>query len=112
MANTISASGSGLDIPTLVSQLVTAARTPTETRINNAGNTATAKLSAIGQIKSAMTSLQAALEKMGDAADTPAFKATVQAGAGFTATSTSKAEARRWSIGPGIGRRPASMCDR
>ncbi len=43
MANSISASGSGLDIPTLVSQLVTAARTPTEKRINTAGTTANAK---------------------------------------------------------------------
>ena len=36
MANQISASGSGLDIPSLVSQLVQATRTPTETRINSA----------------------------------------------------------------------------
>lgn len=98
MANSISASGSGLDIPTLVSQLVSAARTPTETRINSAGNTATAKLSAIGQIKSAMTSLQTAMEKMGEAADTPAFKASVQSGAGFTATTTSKAVAGDYNV--------------
>lgn len=55
MANQISASGSGLDIPSLVSQLVQATRAPTETRINSAGSAATAKLSAIGQVKSAMT---------------------------------------------------------
>lgn len=98
MATTISTSGSGLDIPTLVSQLVTAARSPTETRINKAGNTATSKLSAIGQIKSAMTSLQGALEKLGTAADTPSYKATVQAGAGFTATTTAKAVAGDYSV--------------
>ena len=98
MANTINASGSRLDIPTLVSQLVTAARTPTETRINMAGNTATAKLSAIGQIKGAMTTLQTSLQKMGEAADTPAFKATVQAAAGFTATTASKAVAGDYNV--------------
>jgi len=98
MANTISASGSGLDIPTLVSQLVTAARTPTETRINKAGTTATAKLSAIGQIKSAMTSLQGALEKMSAAADAPSFKATTASGAGYTAAATSKAVAGDYSV--------------
>jgi flagellar hook-associated protein 2 len=98
MANTISASGSGLDIPSLVSQLVSAARTPTENRINSAGSTATAKLSAIGQIKSAMTSLQTALEKMGEAADTPSYKATVQSGAGYTAATTAKAVPGDYSV--------------
>ena len=98
MANTISTSGSGLDIPTLVSQLVSAARTPTEKRINTAGTTANAKLSAIGQIKSAMTTLQGALEKMAAASDTAAFKATVPAAAGFTATATSKAVPGDYSV--------------
>ncbi|MBO9715907.1 MAG: flagellar filament capping protein FliD [Pseudoxanthomonas sp.] len=98
MANTISASGSGLDIPTLVSQLVSSTRTPTENRINSAGTAANAKLSAIGQIKSAMTTLQGALEKMSAAADTPGFKATVPTAAGFTATTTSTAVAGDYSV--------------
>lgn len=98
MANTISASGSGLDIPTLVSQLVTATRTPTETRINKAGTAATAKLSAIGQIKSAMTSLQTAVEKMSAAADAPSFKTTVASGAGYTASAGTKAVAGDYSV--------------
>ncbi|WP_372013706.1 flagellar filament capping protein FliD [Pseudoxanthomonas sp. 10H] len=98
MANSISASGSGLDIPTLVSQLVSAARTPTEKRINTAGTTANAKLSAIGQIKSAMTTLQGALEKMSAGADAPSFKATVPSAAGFTASATSKAVAGDYSV--------------
>lgn len=98
MANSISASGSGLDIPTLVSQLVANARAPAEKRINSAGTAATAKLSAIGQIKGAMTTLQGALEKMSAAADTPSFKATVPAAAGFTATAGSKAVAGDYSV--------------
>lgn len=98
MATTISATGSGLDIPTLVSQLVTATRTPTETRINTAGTAATAKLSAIGQVKSVMTSLQTALNSVISSADSTAYKATVASGAGFTATTTSKSVAGSYSV--------------
>ena len=98
MANQISASGSGLDIPSLVSQLVQATRTPTETRINSAGSAATAKLSAIGQVKSAMTSLQSALEKMASAADAPSYKTTVGTGAGYAASASSKAVPGDYSV--------------
>ena len=56
------------------------------------------RLSAIGQIKSAMTTLQGALEKMAAASDTAAFKATVPAAAGFTATATSKAVPGDYSV--------------
>ncbi|MCD7099423.1 flagellar filament capping protein FliD [Stenotrophomonas sp. MMGLT7] len=98
MATSISATGSGLDIPTLVSQLVTAARTPTETRINTAGTTATAKLSAISQVKNVMTTLQTALNSVISSADSTAYKATVASGAGFTATTTSSAVAGSYSV--------------
>lgn len=95
---TSSVTGSGLDIPSLVSQLVTAARTPTATRINSAGSAATAKLSAIGQVKSSMTTLQSALNKVISSADTTAYKATVQADAGFTATTTSNSATGSYSV--------------
>jgi flagellar hook-associated protein 2 len=98
MATSISTGGSGLDIPTLVSQLVTAARSPTETRINNETSAANTKLSAVGQIKSAMTGLQTALDKVVGGADTPAYKATAASGAGFTATTASNAVAGNYSI--------------
>ncbi|HBK46809.1 MAG TPA: flagellar protein [Xanthomonadaceae bacterium] len=95
---TTSVTGSGLDIPSLVSQLVTAARTPTETRINNAGTTATTKLSAISQVKSSMTTLQTALNKVISSADTSAYKATIEKDAGFTATTTSTAVTGSYSV--------------
>ena len=98
MATTISATGSGLDIPTLVEKLVTAARTPTQTRINTAGTAATAKLSAIGQVKSVMTTLQSALASVVSSADSTAYKATVGTGAGFTATATSSAVTGSYSV--------------
>lgn len=87
----ISTGGSGLDIASLVSQLVQAARIPTETRINSATSAISAKLSAVGQIKNSLTSLQTALEKLGTAAEKPGYQAKVQDGAGFTAEATSDA---------------------
>lgn len=95
---TTSVTGSGLDIPTLVSQLVTAARTPTQTRINSAGTAATAKLTAIGQVKSSMATLQSALDKVISSADTAASKATIDKDAGFTATTTSASAAGNYSV--------------
>jgi len=91
-------SGSGLDIPTLVSSLVTAARTPTQNRINAAGTASTAKLSAISQVKSIMTSLQGSLSAVASSADTAAYKATVQNEAGFTASTSSAAAAGSYSV--------------
>lgn len=90
--------GSGLDIPTMVSNLVTAARTPAENRINAAGTASTAKLSAISQVKSIMTSLQSALASVVGSADTPSYKASVPTDAGFTATPSSSAAAGSYSI--------------
>ena len=83
--------GSGLDIPTLVSQLVAAERAPTANRINDAGSAATAKLSALGTIKSSLGSLQSALEALGKSASTAAYKATVPEGAGFSASTSAGA---------------------
>ncbi len=80
--------GSGLDIPTLVSQLVAAERAPTAKRINDVGSATTAKLSALGTIKSSLSSLQGALGSLGKSAGVPSYKATVPDGAGFTASTS------------------------
>lgn len=90
--------GSGLDIPTLVAQLVAADRAPTENRINNQGTAATAKLSALSTIKSAMSNLQSALTTLNTNLSTPVFKSSVAEGAGFTASSTSTATAGSYEI--------------
>ena len=90
--------GSGLDIPTLVAQLVAADRAPTENRINSQGTAATAKLSALSTIKSAMSNLQSALTSLNTNLSTPAFKSSAADGAGFTASSTSTATAGSYDI--------------
>ena len=90
--------GSGLDIPTIVSQLVAADRAPTENRINNQGTAATAKLSALSTIKSAMSNLRSALDSLSTNLSTPAFKSTVAEGAGFSASSTAQASAGSYEI--------------
>ena len=90
--------GSGLDIPTLVSQLVAAERAPTANRINSAGSAATAKLSALGTIKSTLGNLQGSLESLAKSATTPAYKATVPDGAGFTASTSTGAVAGSYQV--------------
>jgi len=90
--------GSGLDIPTIVANLVAADRKPVEDRINNAGTKATAQLSALGTIKSGMTNLQTALKTLSEAASNPAYKATVGEGAGFTASATTSANPGNYSV--------------
>lgn len=94
----ISATGSGLDIPGLVSSLVSASRAPTEKRITTAGTAVNAKLSAVGQVKSAMDNLQTALGRLSKSADAPTFKATAAADAGFTATAAGGAVPGTYSV--------------
>ncbi|NND54287.1 MAG: flagellar filament capping protein FliD [Gammaproteobacteria bacterium] len=53
--------GSGLDVNSLVAQLVAAERQPTANRINLAEARANGELSAVGQIKSALSSFQDSL---------------------------------------------------
>lgn len=78
--------GSGLDIPTIVSQLVAAERAPAANRINTQGTAATAKLSALGSIKSSLSSLQSTLDALAKGADAPSFKASVPENSGFSAS--------------------------
>lgn len=90
--------GSGLDIPTIVSQLVAADRSPIENRINTQGTAATSKLSALGTIKSGLSNIQSSLKSLNEALSTPTFKTTVAEGAGFTASSTSTATTGSYNI--------------
>ncbi|MEN5427676.1 flagellar filament capping protein FliD [Stenotrophomonas pennii] len=77
--------GSGLDIPSLVSQLVANERAPKENQINNAGVAASAKLSSLGTIKSGMTSLQTALSALVKGVANPGIKASTPTESNFTA---------------------------
>lgn len=94
----LAAVGSGLDIPTIVSQLVAADRAPVENRINTLGTATTAKLSALGNIKSALSNLQSSLGTLSSAITTPSFKTTVATDAGYTASTSSSAAAGNYDI--------------
>ncbi|MDR7192568.1 flagellar hook-associated protein 2 [Luteimonas terrae] len=94
----ISATGSGIDIPSLVASLVSSSRAPTEQRITTVGTAVNAKLSAVGQVRNAMANLQTALNRLSTSADKPAFKATTGADAGFTATAATGAVPGSYSV--------------
>ena len=90
--------GSGLDIPTIVANLVAADRKPVADRINTAGTKASSQLSALGTIKSGMTNLQTALKTLTDSVDKQSYKATVADGAGFSANATTGANPGNYSV--------------
>lgn len=99
--SSLAAVGSGLDIPTIVSQLVAAERKPTADRINTQGTAATAKLSALGNIKSSLSSLQSSLEALTKGANVLSYKATVPDGSGFGATVVTDSSTGKSSAMPG-----------
>ncbi|WP_295962054.1 flagellar filament capping protein FliD [uncultured Xanthomonas sp.] len=90
--------GSGLDIPSFVAKLVAKERQPQEDRINRDGTASSAQLSSLSTIKSALSNLQTAMSTVSDSADKGAYKATIDDGAGYTATVTSSANAGKYGI--------------
>ncbi|MBR9726761.1 flagellar filament capping protein FliD [Shewanella intestini] len=68
MALTSTGIGSGLDITNIVKVLVDSEKTPKEARFNQTESTIKAKVSAIGTLKSNLSSFQDALEKLKDGA--------------------------------------------
>jgi len=91
--------GTGLDIPTLVSQLTAKERQPRENQINTAGVAASAKLSALGTIKSGMTSLQTALKTLVSGMATPGMKLTTPTESNFTAALDTSSTAGKAAAG-------------
>ncbi len=68
MAQIISSGiGSGLDISSLVSQLVKAERAPQDNRLNSNEIRAQSRLSALGTLKGSLSSFQSALDKLQEA---------------------------------------------
>ncbi|CAL95322.1 flagellar filament capping protein FliD [Azoarcus olearius] len=92
----ITSSGSILDIDSLVKGLMSVESRPLSLLATKEASYQ-AKLSAFGQIKSALTSLQTATTALNSTDKFAATKATV-AGDGFTATSDAKAAAGSYSI--------------
>lgn len=76
--------GSGLDISTMVSQLVAADRAPQDARLNKLEAAAKFKLSGLGSITSAFNTLKTALDKLQNADSLAARKVETIPGAGAT----------------------------
>lgn len=89
---------SGLDVNTLVSQLVAAERAPLERRIARQESANTSKTTAVGTLRTALSSLQSALSgiKTADALSTK--RATSSDTAVFTTTVTSAAVPASYSV--------------
>ena len=94
----ISSLGSGMDIPSLVAQLVAAERAPTENRIIRGENAAKTQLSAMGSLKSVFSGLQSALDKLRKDGGSSARTATVPEEAGFTASAGTTAAVGDYDI--------------
>lgn len=94
---TSSVSSSGIDVQTLVSQLMTVERQPI-TRLNNQENSYQAKLSAYGTVKSAVSTFQAAVQKLNSTSSFQVLKATPADTSILTATASSSAVAGTYSL--------------
>ncbi len=97
MALSASGLGSGLDINSLVSQLMAVERQPL-TAMAKKEASFQAKLSAFGQVKGSLSALQTAANALKDAAKFSATKAAVGSDAGFTASTASGAAAGSYSV--------------
>lgn len=83
--------GSGLDVNSLVAQLVKAERGPADLRLDRTDRRLKAEISAIGSLRSSFSSLRSSLSTLSTAQANPARRATVPDGSGFTATAGASA---------------------
>jgi flagellar hook-associated protein 2 len=95
---TASGIGSGLDINSIVSQLVNAERAPQENRLASKEAIIQARLSAYGSLKSALSSFQSSLSALKDADTFGKRSATSSEPTIFSATSTTSAAAGIYSV--------------
>lgn len=90
--------GSGIDVNSLVSQLVAAERAPSENRFARVEDAAQAQLSAFGALRSALSGLDASLKRFTGTGSTLGRKTTVAEGAGFTASASTSAAPGRYQV--------------
>lgn len=97
---TINFSGlsSGVDTGEMVDKLVAAERAGADTRITTATNDTKSKISSLGSVSSALSSLQKALDALASDESGNARTTTVGEGAGFTAAATSGAAVGNYDI--------------
>ena len=80
--------GSGLDVNSIVTQLVAAERAPTDTRLANATSVDNAQISALGSLKSALSTLQTAAKAMSSTGSLGKSTAQSSDSSVFTASSS------------------------
>ena len=90
--------GSGLDINSIVSQLVSAERAPTENRLNSKESLIQARLSAFGSLKSALTNFQSSLSTLKDPDSYTKRSATISDPTVFSATTSASAAPGSYSV--------------
>ncbi|MDH5275175.1 MAG: flagellar filament capping protein FliD [Gammaproteobacteria bacterium] len=90
--------GSGLDINSIVEQLVKAERAPTANRLTQRESKANEELSALGKFKSALATFKDSLAKLTDAATFQGRTVTVQDDKVFTATAESTSLPGNYSV--------------
>ncbi len=95
---TSSGIGSGLDVNSLVSQLVAAERAPQEARLARIDTKLTTEFTALSQLKGSMSAFQSALSGLKDASTLIARKATVSDDKQFAATAGGTAVAGNYTI--------------
>jgi flagellar hook-associated protein 2 len=90
--------GSGLDIKSLVSGLVTAEGTPVTKRLDVQEAKLTAQISSYGSLKSAMSSFQSSLSGLKNASSFQKLTATSSDTAAITASATSNADVMSYNL--------------
>lgn len=89
--------GSGLDIEGIITSLMAVESQPL-TELQSQKSTYEAQLSAYGQLKSAISIFQSAMDNLGDLDKFKVFTATSSAESVFTATATSAAAAGKYAV--------------
>lgn len=95
---TSSGIGSGLDINGIVEQLMAVERKPIDA-LEQRKSTVQTQISAFGQVKSALSTLQSAVKRLDDPSVRYATTASVSEGAGFTASASAGASTGTYEIG-------------
>jgi len=90
--------GSGLDVNAIITAIVNADRAPIEFRLNQREAVAQTTLSGLGTLKSALSTLKTAAEKLDAVSDFNVRKVSISQSGFFTATTTNKAALGNYAI--------------
>lgn len=90
--------GSGLDVASIVSQLVRAERSPADARIDRTERQVNAQISALGTLRNAFDSLRTSLEKLGGEDTSQARKLTLPDEPNFGASASAGAATGKYDV--------------